>query len=143
MNLAPWAAYGQQGRQADRKVAGIQRYYTSAEDMQAGREAGKLNKDTLVTLSDAIVTRSRDRRQFTEVTITRETKNAAGETLAAGTKVWTVSDRGSLRAIKSAAGSVLVGKMYSCLHHSAGRCGELYLAYRLGLLSESGRCVAQ
>lgn len=102
MNLAPWAAYGQQGRQADRKVAGIQRYYTSAEDMQAGREAGKLNKDTLVTLSDAIVTRSRDRRQFTEVTITRETKNAAGETLAAGTKVWTVSDRGSLRAIKSA-----------------------------------------
>ncbi len=102
MNLAPWAAYGQQGRQADRKVAGIQRYYTSAEDMQAGREAGKLNKDTLVTLSDAIVTRSRDRRQFTEVTITRGTKNAAGETLAAGTKVWTVSDRGSLRAIKSA-----------------------------------------
>ena len=102
MNLAPWAAYGQQGRQADRKVAGIQRYYTSAEDMQAGREAGKLNKDTLVTLSDAIVTRSRDRRQFTEVTITRETKNAAGETLAAGTKVWTVSDRGSLRAVKSA-----------------------------------------
>lgn len=102
MNLAPWAAYGQQGRQADRKVAGIQCYYTSAEDMQAGREAGKLNKDTLVTLSDAIVTRSRDRRQFTEVTITRETKNAAGETLAAGTKVWTVSDRGSLRAVKSA-----------------------------------------
>ncbi|HBD3716491.1 TPA: hypothetical protein KJD76_003588 [Escherichia coli] len=102
MNLAPWAAYGQQGRQADRKVAGIQRYYTSAEDMQAGREAGKLNKDTLVTLSDAIVTRSRDRRQFTEVAITRETKNAAGETLAAGTKVWTVSDRGSLRAVKSA-----------------------------------------
>ncbi|EFJ5373657.1 hypothetical protein AFM41_003957 [Escherichia coli] len=102
MNLAPWAAYGQQGRQADRKVAGIQRYYTSAEDMQAGREAGKLNKDTLVTLSDAIVTRSRDRRQFTEVTITRETKNTAGETLAAGTKVWTVSDRGSLRAVKSA-----------------------------------------
>lgn len=102
MNLAPWAAYGQQGRQADRKVAGIQRYYTSAEDMQAGREAGKLNKDTLVTLSDAIVTRSRDRRQFTEVTITRETKNAAGETLAAGTKVWMVSDRGSLRAVKSA-----------------------------------------
>ncbi|HBA4953472.1 TPA: hypothetical protein J4Z74_005170, partial [Escherichia coli] len=41
-------------------------------------------------------------RQFTEVTITRETKNAAGETLAAGTKVWTVSDRGSLRAVKSA-----------------------------------------
>ncbi|EBU7380670.1 hypothetical protein DK046_21810 [Salmonella enterica subsp. enterica serovar Bredeney] len=102
MNLAPWAAYGQQGRLTDRKVAEIQRYYTSAEDMQAGREAGKLNKDTLVTLSDAIVTRSRDRRQFTEVTITRETKNAAGETLAAGTKVWTVSDRGSLRAIKSA-----------------------------------------
>ncbi|HCB0724101.1 TPA: hypothetical protein ACNACN_005792, partial [Klebsiella pneumoniae] len=81
---------------------GVQRYYTSAEDVQAEHEAGKLDKDTLVTLSDAIVTRSRDRRQFTEVTIVSETKNTAGDTLVAGTKVWTVSDRGSLKALASA-----------------------------------------
>ncbi|MCC5691211.1 hypothetical protein LH484_24630 [Klebsiella pneumoniae] len=83
-------------------MAGVQRYYTSAEDVQAEHEAGKLDKYTLVTLSDAIVTRSRDRRQFTEVTIVSETKNAAGDTLVAGTKVWTVSDRGSLKATESA-----------------------------------------
>ncbi|HEN4917148.1 TPA: hypothetical protein U6I36_001957 [Klebsiella pneumoniae] len=101
MNLAPYAAYQQQGSLSDRKVAGVQRYYTSAEDVQAEHEAGKLDKDTLVTLSDAIVTRSRDRRQFTEVTIVSETKNTAGDTLVAGTKVWTVSDRGSLKATES------------------------------------------
>ncbi|WP_227818491.1 glycoside hydrolase family 19 protein [Klebsiella pneumoniae] len=101
MNLAPYAAYQQQGSLSDRKVAGVQRYYTSAEDVQAEHEAGKLDKDTLVTLSDAVVTRSRDRRQFTEVTIVSETKNAAGDTLVAGTKVWTVSDRGSLKATES------------------------------------------
>ncbi|MCR4506120.1 glycoside hydrolase family 19 protein [Klebsiella pneumoniae] len=101
MNLAPYAAYKQQGSLADRKVAGVQRYYSSAEDLQAGRTAGKLEKDTVVTLSDTIVTRSSDRRQFTEVTITRETKNAAGGTLAAGTKVWTVSDQGNLKATES------------------------------------------
>lgn len=102
MNLAPYAAYQQQGSLSDRKVAGVQRYYTSAEDVQAEHEAGKLDKYTLVTLSDAIVTRSRDRRQFTEVTIVSETKNTAGDTLVAGTKVWTVSDRGSLKALASA-----------------------------------------
>ncbi|HHB8467219.1 TPA: glycoside hydrolase family 19 protein [Klebsiella pneumoniae] len=102
MNLAPYAAYQQQGSLSDRKVAGVQRYYTSAEDVQAEHEAGKLDKDTLVTLSDAIVTRSRDRRQFTEVTIVSETKNTAGGTLVAGTKVWTVSDRGSLKTLASA-----------------------------------------
>ena len=101
MNLAPYAAYQQQGNLSDRKVAGVQRYYTSAEDVQAEHEAGKLDKDTLVTLSDAVVTRSRDRRQFTEVTIVSETKNTAGDTLVAGTKVWTVSDRGSLKATES------------------------------------------
>lgn len=102
MNLAPYAAYEQQGNLSDRKVAGVQRYYTSAEDLHADRAAGKLNKGTVVTLGDSIVTRSSDRRQFTEVTITRETKNAAGDTLATGTKVWTVSDRGSLKAVASA-----------------------------------------
>lgn len=102
MNLAPYVAYKQQGSQSDRKVAGVQRYYTSAEDLQAEREAGKLAKDTPVKLSDTIVTRSSDQRQFTEVTITSDTKNTAGETLTAGTKIWTVSDRGSLKAAASA-----------------------------------------
>ncbi|WP_061709050.1 glycoside hydrolase family 19 protein [Pseudenterobacter timonensis] len=102
MNLAPYAAYKQQGCLSDRIVAGVQRYYTCVEDLQAGREAGKLAKDTPVTLSDTIVTRSSDRRQFTEVAITSETKNTAGETLAAGTKIWTVSDRDSLKAAASA-----------------------------------------
>ncbi|MFP2431042.1 hypothetical protein SOP92_06480 [Enterobacter ludwigii] len=101
MNLAPYAAYKQQGSLADRKVAGVQRYYSSAEDLQAGRAAGKLGKDTVVTLSDTIVTRSSDQRQSTEVTITRETKNTAGETLAAGTRIWTVSDQGYLKATES------------------------------------------
>ncbi|EOJ0057875.1 glycoside hydrolase family 19 protein [Cronobacter turicensis] len=101
MNLAPYGAYKQQGSLSDRKVAGVQRYYASAEDLQAGRAAGKLEKDTPVTLSDTIVTRTSDQRQFTEVTITRETNNAAGDVLAAGTKVWTVSDQGSLKATES------------------------------------------
>ncbi|EPT7109132.1 hypothetical protein ACVR3D_005687 [Klebsiella michiganensis] len=101
MNLAPYGAYKQQGSLSDRKVAGVQRYYASAEDLQAGRAAGKLGKDTVVTLSDNIVTRSSDQRQFTEVTITRETKNTAGEILAAGTRIWTVSDQGYLKATES------------------------------------------
>lgn len=92
MNLAPYVAYKQQGNELDRKVAGVQHYYFSVDDMQAGRVAGKLDKDTPVTLSGNIVTRSNDRRQFTEVTITSERKNAEGDMLAAGTKVWTVSD---------------------------------------------------
>jgi len=102
MNLAPYTAYKQQGCLSERKVAGVQRYYASAEDVHAGRSAGNLAKHTPVTLSDTIVTRKSDRRQFTEVTITSDTKNAAGETLAAGTKVWTVSDQGSLKAAASA-----------------------------------------
>lgn len=101
MNLAPYIAYKQKGNQSDRKVAGVQRYYSSVDDMLAGRAAGKLNKDTPVTLGDNIVTRSRDRRQFTEVTITSETKNVAGDILTAGTKVWTVSDQGNLKATES------------------------------------------
>ncbi|EJE6943368.1 hypothetical protein M5H86_004295, partial [Salmonella enterica] len=36
MNMAPYLAYKQQGNQLDRKVAGVQRYYTSVEDLQAG-----------------------------------------------------------------------------------------------------------
>lgn len=101
MNLAPYVAYKQQGNQLDRKVAGVQHYYFSVDDMQAGRVAGKLDKDTPVTLSGNIVTRSNDRRQFTEVTITSERKNAEGDMLAAGTKVWTVSDQGNLKTTES------------------------------------------
>ncbi|MCK7230300.1 hypothetical protein L8P27_21135 [Enterobacter asburiae] len=101
MNLAPYGAYKQQGSLSDRKVAGVQRYYASAEDLQAGRAAGKLGKDTVVTLSDTIVTRSSDQRQFAEVTIIHETKNTAGETLAAGARIWTVSDQGYLKATES------------------------------------------
>lgn len=98
MNLAPYEAYKQQGNALDRKTGGVLLYYSSADDIKAERVSGKLDKDTPVTLSGNIVTRTRDRRQFTEVTFTRETKNVAGTMLAAGTKVWTVSDRGNLKA---------------------------------------------
>jgi hypothetical protein len=101
MNLAPFAAYVKQGSELDRKTAGSQRYYASADDTQAGTVAGSLVKDTRVTLSDNIITRTSDRRQFTEVTLTAETKNVTGATLAAGTKIWTVSDQGSLKAASS------------------------------------------
>lgn len=101
MNLAPFSAYAQQGGDLNRKTAGSQRYYTRMDDVLVGQAAGTLVKDTPLTLSDSIVTRSSDRRQFTEVTIAEETKNAAGTTLNAGTKVWTVSDQGSLKAESS------------------------------------------
>lgn len=101
MNLAPFAAYSKPGDELDRKTAGSQRYYASADDTQAGSAIGSLAKDMRVTLSDNIITRTSDRRQFTEVTLTAETKNAAGATLAAGTKIWTVSDQGSLKVTSS------------------------------------------
>ncbi|MFL4558305.1 hypothetical protein ACH19I_17175 [Yersinia kristensenii] len=101
MNLAPFSAYALQGGELDKKTGGSQRYYASVDDVQAGRVAGTLVKDTSVTLSDNIITRSSDRRQFTEVTIAEETTNAAGTTLSAGAKVWTVSDQGSLKAESS------------------------------------------
>ncbi|WP_297197552.1 type VI secretion system Vgr family protein, partial [uncultured Pluralibacter sp.] len=92
MNLAPYEAYKQRGNSLDRKTGGVLRYYSSADDVQAEKVAGKLEKDTPVTLSCHIVSRSKKRRQFTEVTIARDTRNVAGNMLAAGTKVWTVSD---------------------------------------------------
>lgn len=101
MNLAPFSAYAQQSGDCNRKTASIRRYYSSVDDVLASRAAGSLVKDTPVTLSDSIIARSSDRRQFTEVTIAEETKNTAGTTLNAGTKVWTVSDRGSLKAESS------------------------------------------
>lgn len=104
MNLAPFSAYAEQGGDRDRKSVGSQRYYASADDVLApngGNVAGTLVKNTPLTLSDKIITRSSDRRQFTEVTIAEETKNAAGATLSVGTNIWTVSDRGSLKAAPS------------------------------------------
>lgn len=104
MNMAPFAAYAARGEANQRKVAATQRYYASAEDVQASpaRPAGTLPANTAVTLGDGVISRDGDRRQFTRVTLTADAKNAAGETLAAGTEVWTVSDRGSLKAASSA-----------------------------------------
>ncbi|WP_199533716.1 glycoside hydrolase family 19 protein [Pluralibacter gergoviae] len=94
MNLAPFSVYGSGNSPAERKVAGNQRYYLSGEDARSGKWAGTLKKDTAVTLSDNVITRASDNRQFTEVII----KSSAGEALPAGTRVWTVSDRGALAA---------------------------------------------
>ncbi|WP_230979167.1 glycoside hydrolase family 19 protein, partial [Intestinirhabdus alba] len=97
----PFDAYQQQGGFRDRIAAGSLRYYTSREDVAAGRTAGSLPKGTPVTLGDRVVTCSRNGRQYTEVTIVRETACGAKATLAAGSKVWTVSDRGNLAAAES------------------------------------------
>jgi hypothetical protein len=100
MNLAPFSAYALSGSDRERKTRGNQRYYACQDDVFAlhgGNAAGTLAKDTLVTLSDQIITRHSDHRQFTEVTLTTATKNTAGEELAAGMKVWTVSDQGFLK----------------------------------------------
>ncbi|MGK8935686.1 glycoside hydrolase family 19 protein [Pluralibacter gergoviae] len=97
MNLAPFSVYGSGNSPAERKVVGNQRYYLSGEDARSGRQAGTLKKDTVVTLSDNVITRASDNRQFTEVII----KSSAGEALPAGTRVWTVSDRGALAALRA------------------------------------------
>ncbi|MDQ4428823.1 hypothetical protein PKO51_05455 [Yokenella regensburgei] len=102
MNLAPWAAYTQQGAVPERKAASSLRYYISLDDLNAGRVAGSLPKDTAVTLSDNVITSQRNSRQYTEVSLVSESSNAAGEVLAAGARVWTVSDRGNLREAGSA-----------------------------------------
>lgn len=98
MNLAPFSAYAQSGGELTRKVVKAQKFYMSAEDVTAkpAKSAGMLSAEILVTLSDNIISRASDNRQFTEVTLVAETTNAANTTLAAGTKIWTVSDRGSL-----------------------------------------------
>lgn len=98
MNLAPFSAYAQSGGELTRKVVKAQKFYMSAEDVTAkpAKSAGMLSAGILVTLSDNIISRASDNRQFTEVTLVAETTNAANTTLAAGTKIWTVSDRGSL-----------------------------------------------
>lgn len=98
MNLAPFSAYAQSSGELTRKVVKAQNYYISAENVTAASPvaAGMLKAGTTVTLSDKIISRASDKRQFTEVTLVAETTNAANTTLAAGTKIWTVSDRGSL-----------------------------------------------
>ncbi|WP_314138399.1 hypothetical protein [Buttiauxella noackiae] len=101
MNLAPFIAYVTQGNVSERTVAGVQRYYASADETRAGTAAGSLKKNTRVTLSNNIITRDSDHRQFTEVMVVEDTTNAAGAAVAAGTKVWTVSDRGALNAASS------------------------------------------
>ncbi len=104
MNMAPHAAYVTEEGANQRKVAKSQRYYASKEDVLASpaKPAGTLPGGTAVTLSDNFITRGSDRRQFTQVTLSAEAKNTAGKKLAAGTPVWTVSDRGSLLAASSA-----------------------------------------
>lgn len=97
MQIAPFAAYATQGSERARTTKGLQRYYASADDAQAGTVAGSLTADTPVILSDNMITRTRDSRQFTEVTLAVETKNSAGVTLTSGTTVWTVSDQGFLK----------------------------------------------
>jgi len=101
MNLAPFAAYASPGSERERKTQGSQRYYASEDDVLALHAVGTLAKDTRVMLSDRLITRHSDQRQFTEVTLSTATKNAAGEELAAGTTVWTVSDQGSLKTAGS------------------------------------------
>jgi predicted chitinase len=102
MNLAPFSAYIPQGGEQGRRTAGVQRYYNSADDVRAGNSAGKLIADTPVMLTDGVVTRSSDQRQFSKVVLVNETVTAAGGILAAGSAVWTVSDQGALSADASA-----------------------------------------
>ncbi|EJL88213.1 hypothetical protein [Pantoea sp. GM01] len=104
MNLAPFSAYAQTEAAMTRKVVKAQNYYSSMENVTATRPvaAGMLKAGTAVTLSDKIISRASDKRQFNEVTLVAETTNAAGTALAAGTKVWTVSDRGSLASSATA-----------------------------------------
>ncbi|MEA9393233.1 hypothetical protein SJI19_22280, partial [Acerihabitans sp. TG2] len=102
MNMAPFVSYATERGAKDRKLTGDQRYYASAQDVLAPHPAGSLPKDTVVTLSNTIITRASDRRQFTQVTLRTDAKNAAGETLAAGTTLWAVSDQGAFKAAASA-----------------------------------------
>jgi hypothetical protein len=102
MNLAPFSAYTPQGGEQGRRTAGVQRYYNSADDVRAGNSAGKLIADTQVMLTDGVVTRRGDQRQFSKVVLLKKTVTAAGGILAAGSTVWTVSDQGALIAEVSA-----------------------------------------
>ena len=98
MHLSPFSVYGSTGNAGERKVKSAQRYYLSEEDTRACKRAGMLDAGAVVTLSDNIITRARDRRQFTQVLLTTATKRDVGDPLPAGTRVWTVSDRGALVA---------------------------------------------
>ena len=94
MHLAPFSIYGADVNKC--KVKSTKNYYLSEADTRAGKSAGALNANAVVTRTDNIITRASDKRQFTEVILTAETQRKVGKPLPAGTHVWTVSDRGSL-----------------------------------------------
>ena len=102
MHLAPFSVYGSPGHADERKVKSAKKYYLNEEDARAGKRAGMLDANAVVILTDNIITRASDKRQFTEVQLTADTKRDAGESLPAGTRVWTVSDQGALVASQSA-----------------------------------------
>lgn len=108
MNLAPLAAYAPQGVR-DRKTADRLSYYSSADDVKTGSsaKAGVLPVGIRVTLGDQNIAQdsSRGRRQFGEVIVTEEAKDAAGMTLSAGTRIWILTDRGNLKAVSSTSAS--------------------------------------
>jgi predicted chitinase len=108
MNLAPLAAYAPKGER-DRKTADRLSYYSSADDVKTGSsaKAGILPVGIRVTLGDQNIAQdsSRGRRQFGEVIVTEEAKDAAGVTLSAGTRIWILTDRGNLKAVSSTSAS--------------------------------------
>ncbi|MBN1086028.1 hypothetical protein JNO12_15535 [Erwinia aphidicola] len=139
MNMAPFAAYAAQGEVNQRKVAVTQRYYASAEDVQASpaRPAGTLPANTAVTLGDGVISRDSDRRQFTRVTLTAEAKNAAGGDAGGGDRgVDGVRPGLAEGGIVGGARAALVGAVLPGLWRS-GRCRRaVYGADQLAVLSQ-------
>ncbi|MCE0828746.1 hypothetical protein LVQ78_22330 [Buttiauxella sp. A2-C2_NF] len=93
MNLAPFSAYATQDNERVRKAKG-QKYYLTPENVTSGTEGSSLAAGTLVTLGDKIMTRSRDKHQFSLVT------------LADGKEVWTASDQGFLTPVSTSSGAM-------------------------------------
>ena len=102
MHLAPFSVYGSAGNANERKVRVEQLYYLSKDDVLMSKKAGVLKKDAVIILSNNMITRASDKRQFTEVILTAETPQIGREAaLPVGTLVWTVSDQESLVASQS------------------------------------------
>jgi hypothetical protein len=93
MNLAPFSAYVTQDNERVRKAKG-QKYYLTPENVTSGTEGSSLAAGMLVTLGDKIMTRSRDKHQFSLVT------------LADGKEVWTASDQGFLTPVSTSSGAM-------------------------------------
>lgn len=91
MNLAPVSAYAQTDGDL-RKTAKNQNYYATSADVQSNHSAGTLQLNTQVRLGDQVVNSESKHRQYSEVTVMVDTG-----ALAAGDKVWTVSDQGWLK----------------------------------------------